>query len=136
MSTVIEWFEKIENKNTCKFTKIDTIEFCPSIMKKLPEKSIILHETSLKQQVINIFKHTKQSLPFHGHKAWAKEEEKNVFDVTMGSYDGEEVCNLVRIYFLSKRTLLIGTKNVRLICDDGLVATHPSYGPKMNRISK
>lgn len=118
MSTVIEWFEKIENKNTCKFTKIDTIEFCPSIMKKLPEKSIIQHETSLKQQVINIFKHTKPSLSFHGHKAWAKEEEKNVFDVTMGSYDGEEVCN------------------VRLICDDGLVAKHPSYGPKMNRISK
>ena len=54
----------------------------------------------------------------------------------MGSNDGEEVCKLVGLYLLSKRTPLFGTKNVVLYRDDGLALKHEDNGPKMDRINK
>ena len=50
---------------------------------------------------------------------WIKKQSNN-FDVTMGSYDRAEVCELIRIFMLS----LIGNKynlnNIGLYRDDGL----------------
>ena len=54
----------------------------------------------------------------------------------MGSYDGREVCEFVRLYLLNKLTPLIGTKNIGLYRDDGLAVIHQVNGPKMDRIRK
>ena len=54
----------------------------------------------------------------------------------MGSYDGAEICELVRLYLLGKLAPLIGTKNVGLYRDDGLAVIHQANGPKMDRIRK
>ena len=64
-----------------------------------------------------------------------KKEGNPLFDVSMGSYSGAEVCELVRFYLLGKLTPLIGTKNVGLYRDDGLAVIHQANGPKMDRIS-
>ena len=44
-----------------------------------------------------------------------------MFDVTMGSYDGAEVCELVGIFILNILAKLFGKSNVGLYRDDGLV---------------
>ena len=59
-----------------------------------------------------------------------------LFDVTMGSYDEAEVCELVGLYLLGKLVPLIATTNVGLYRDDGLAVIHRANGPKMDRIRK
>ena len=61
---------------------------------------------------------------FHDGNAWVKKAWNPLFDVTMGSYDGAEVWELVRLYLLGKLELLIVTKNVGLYRDDGLAIIH------------
>ena len=45
--------------------------------------------------------HARKSLLFCNGKPWMK-REGNLFDVTMGAYDGAEVCKLVGIFMLNK----------------------------------
>ena len=73
---------------------------------------------------------------FHDGNAWVKKEGNPLFDATMGSYDGVEVCELVGLYLLGKLAPLIGTKNVGLYRDDGLAVIHQANGPKKDRIRK
>ena len=66
--------------------------------------------------------------------AWIKKEGNPLFDVTMGSYNGAEVCELVGLYLLSKLT--VGVRNVGLYRDDGLAVIHKANGLKMEKIRK
>ena len=63
--------------------------------------------------------HARKSLLYNEGEPWIK-KQSNSFDVTMGSYDGAEVCELIGIFMLS----LIGNKynpnNIGLYRDDGL----------------
>eukprot|EP00794_Sanderia_malayensis_P017157 gene17157-biopygen14763 len=45
--------------------------------------------------------HSRKSLLFNDNNAWVKKDNRN-FDVTMGSYDGAEVCELVGLLILNK----------------------------------
>ena len=45
---------------------------------------------------------------------------KNLFDVTMGSYDGAEVCELVGLFILKHLGEKFGKENIGLYRDDGL----------------
>ena len=68
---------------------------------------------------------------FHDGNALVKKEGNPLFDVTMGSYHGVEVCELVGLYLLGKLAPLIGTKNVGIYRDDGLAVINQANGPKM-----
>ena len=50
----------------------------------------------------------------------AKRDSANAFDVTMGSYEGAEICELVSLFILSKLKDTFGN-NIGLYRDDGLV---------------
>ena len=74
--------------------------------------------TTISQQHRHII-HTKKSLLYHQNSPWTKKNTNNMFDVTMGSYDGAETCELIGTYTLS----LIASKfkdEVGLYHDDGL----------------
>ena len=58
------------------------------------------------------------------------------FDVTMGSYDGAEVCELVGIYILSALGQRINKKDTGLYRDDGLIILRNCDGPTTDRIRK
>ena len=47
-------------------------------------------------------------------------KQNEAFDVTMGSYDGAEVCELVGLFILSELTKLIDKNSIGLYRDDGL----------------
>ena len=46
---------------------------------------------------MDIIMNARKSLLFHNESTWVK-RESGLFDVTMGSHDGAEVCELVGIY--------------------------------------
>ena len=66
---------------------------------------------------------------------WIK-KQSNTFDVTMRSYDGAEVCELIGIFMLS----LIGKKyeanNIGLYRDDGLAVFKNTSGLQSEKIKK
>ena len=85
---------------------------------------------------MDIINHARKSFLIHDGNSWFKKEVNPLFDVTMGRYDGAEVCDLVRLYLLNKLAPLTGTKNVGLYTDDGLAVIHQANRPKMDRIRK
>ena len=107
-STVIEWFRAIERKKTCKFIKFDIAEFYPSISAGLLENSINFARSIIKieDKIIDIIYHARKCLLFHDGNEWVKKEGNPSFNVTMGSYDGAEVCELVGLYLLGKLATL------------------------------
>ena len=84
----------------------------------------------------NIIKHARKSLLFYGKCAWEKKGSNDMFDVTMGSYDGAEICELVGLYLLNLLSTKLGKECVGLYRDDGLAAVPNANGPKLDRIRK
>ena len=84
---------------------------------------------------INTIMHSRKSLLFNNEAAWVK-KNGNVFDVTMGSYDGAEVCELVGLYILFKLRRICDRENIGLYRDDGLAVFKDKSGPELERIKK
>ena len=122
-SSVIEWFKKIENKQQHNFICFDIVEFYPSISQKLLNKA--LDFASAYDDITNderdIIIHAKNSLLSHKQVSWQK-KGPTTFDVTMGSYDGAERCELVGSFLLSQLQKKLG-QNIGLYRDDGLAVT-------------
>lgn len=59
-------------------------------------------------------------IPFNVEKTWTKNNSNTLFDVTMGSYDGAEVCELVGLFILTNLGKKFGKDNSGLYRDDGL----------------
>ena len=123
-SAVIEWFKNINHKNRTRFLKFDICEFYPSISEALFDRAIAFARTitPITEEELNIIKHSRKSLLFSNAGTWVKKDDES-FDVTMGSFDGAEVCELVGLYLLSRLVPLIGVNNsAGLYRDDGLAA--------------
>ena len=63
----------------------------------------------------------KNSLLFSENEVWCKKDTNSNFDVTMGSFDGAETCELVGAYLLSQLPTAY-RKDIGLYRDDGLSA--------------
>ena len=66
----------------------------------------------------------RKTILFDGQNIWCK-KGNNMFDVSMGSYDGSEVCELIGLYLLyliTDREAIIKCEDTALYRDDGLVA--------------
>ena len=59
-----------------------------------------------------------------------------MFDVTMGSFDGAEVCELIGLFLLNNLSEKYGKNNVGLYRDDGLVLLRNASGPQSERTRK
>ena len=49
------------------------------------------------EKVLRIIKHYRKSLLYLEDEAWKKKESESCFDITMGSNDGAEICELTGI---------------------------------------
>ena len=121
-SMPIEWFKKIDNKPNHMFLSFDIVEFYPSITEDLLDRVIEWAKslTPILDDDIAIIKHARKSLLFNGDTPWIKRSGNSMFDVTMGSHDGAEICELVSFFILSKLAENLGNENVGLYRDDGL----------------
>ena len=137
-STVIEWFKSITNKKKSKFVKFDIVDFYPSISEELLDKAIQFAQqyTTISEEDIKIIKHARKSLLFDSTGPWRKKGTEELFDVTMGSFDGAEICELVGLFLLFEIAKLLGKENAGLYRDDGLGILKNCSGPKSDRIRK
>ena len=62
--------------------------------------------------------------------------DDSMFDVTMGSNDGAEVCKLAGLYISSILSRKYQKSDIGLYRDDGLAIFKSMFGPKMERIEK
>ena len=60
-----------------------------------------LHTTSDDKDLCLIM-HCRKSLLFFGNEAWKKKSTECCFDVTMGSFDGAEICELCKTLYSVK----------------------------------
>ena len=80
------------------------MKFYPSISEELLIEALTwasnYDEITDKEKEIII--QAKKSLLFNGNETWCKKSSNSLFDVTMGSFDGAETCELIGSYILSK----------------------------------
>ena len=65
-----------------------------------------------------------------------KKNTDTCFDVTMGSYDGAEICELVRIYLLFLLPNIIDKNNSGLYREDSLILLRNANRQNKDRIRK
>ena len=90
--------------------------------------------TQIDEKYINIIFHARKSVLFYKGQMWIKKENEH-FDVTMGSWDGAEICELVGLYILVQLIQFIPKECIGLYRDDGLAALNMD-GPTMERTRK
>ena len=119
---VIGWFRSIQDTSNAKFIQFDIEDFYPSITRKLLEKCLRFarRHTSISEKDEQYIMHACNSVLYDRNGAWVKKNGEGLFDISMGSYHGAEVCELVGLFLLSKLTTIFGAGNYGLYRDDGL----------------
>ena len=137
-STVIEWFKSIKEKEKYTFISFDVVNFYPSISEKLLRRAIDFAKeyTNISARDIKIIMHARKSILFNKGSPWKKKDSESLFDVTMGSFDGAEVCELVGLYILDILAKEYGKERIGLYRDDGLAAFKSISGSEADRIRK
>ena len=116
----IKWFESIDNKNEKEFIQCDIVNFYPSITEKLMKDALAFAENHIhisdieKKTILN----ARKTLLFSNEEPWVKKD--TYFDVSMGAFDGAEVCELVGLMILEKLRENVPNINFGLYRDDGL----------------
>ena len=136
-ASVIEWFKKIENKDNTRFIQLDIVDFYPSISEKLLNEALTFGKsiTNIDEETLRIIQHCRKSILFTNDKVWIK-KESDIFDVTMGSFDGAEVCELVGLYLLNQLKIKFPQIDFGIYRDDGLGSHTALPGPTRDRIRK
>ena len=134
---VIKWFKEIPNKHRQKFLVFDVENFYPSITKDLLQKALNFADrrVGVSQEDKDVIYQARKSLLFNKEEVWMKKEGET-FDVTMGAYDGAEVCELVGTFILHQLGSKYKRANIGLYRDDGLAVFENTSGPEMERIRK
>ena len=82
---VLNWFDKIENKNKVAFIQFDIESFYPSITQKLLDKSIqyATEITTISNEELDTIMQSGKTLLFHNQEPWVKRDGDEDFDVPM-----------------------------------------------------
>ena len=120
---VLNWFDSIGDKASCQFIQLDIKEFYPSISKELLTNALEFarQHTTISEKETRTILHCRKSLLFFKDEAWIKKCTDDCFDVTMGSYDGAEICELIGLLLLHNLSKIIAKKDAGLYRDDGLI---------------
>jgi len=136
-NTVINWFKLIPQKEKCKFMQLDIVDFYPSITSDLLTKALDFAKsiTAIDNDTHTIIMHARKSLLFDKDNIWTKKSNPS-FDVTMGSYDGAEICEIVGLYLLNELRTKCNDLEIGLYRDDGLGIMRNQSGPQTKRTKK
>ena len=136
-ASVINWFRNIKEKNLHKFIIFDIKDFYPSISQELLQKSLNFAQRfiDINTNDKEIIFHSRKSLLFTNTDTWMK-KNNTLFDVTMGAYDGAEVCELIGIYLLHQLSIEYEIGNFGLYRDDGLGVLKSKSGTESEKIKK
>ena len=117
--STISWFKSLEEKHTLTFLQFDIDSYYPSITPELLDRALdwASEVVPISQEDRQLYHQTKDSLLFDRGTVWVKKGDKS-FDVSMGSWDGAETCDLVGLFLLSQLKHLPVT--IGLYRDDAL----------------
>ena len=91
--------------------------------------------TQIDDDAIQIIEHSRKSLLLNKKEAWIK-NSNSLFDVTVGSFNGAEICELVGLFILNKLSNIIPTKGLGLYRNDGLAVLRNKSRPEMEHTRK
>ena len=136
--SVITWFESIKNKNKCIFMQYDIEGFYPSISEDLFKKSINHARTfgDIRSDEEETILHSRKSLLFNNSDIWIKKEDNKGFDITMGSFGGAKICELVGLHILHILSTTYGRNHNGIYRGDGLACFENIGDPKADQIRK
>ena len=112
---VITWFGNINDKDRHSFIPFDIVDFYASISEKILNEALDWASdlATIPDNDISIIKHGRKPLLFGNGKLWTKKDGSNsLFDVTIGSFDGAEICELVGLFILNHLGKEFGKKNI------------------------
>ena len=111
--SVINWLTNIPNKHQHKFVIFDIDNFYPSKSENILKNAIhfAMNYCQIIEKDIDVNLHARKSLIFSNGTAWTK-KDNSMFDITMGSFDGVEICELVELYILNKLCEIYGKDNI------------------------
>ena len=120
-----------------KFLQFDIRDFYSSIKETLLHEAIQFarEHVAITRKDVEVIFHAQKSLLHNDGEPWVKKEGGS-FDVTMGAYDGSEVCELIGIYVLYLIGKMYDSKNIGLYRDDGLAAFKNVSEPASEKIKK
>ena len=132
----LDWYKSLKNKTSLTFLQLDIVDFYPSISAELFSRALdfaneTVHISNDDKQILT---NARKSLLFSNGCTWSK--QSGLHDVTMGSYDGCEVCELVGLFILKTTRDRFPELNFGLYRDDGLGAHQKLPGPKLERMKK
>ena len=112
---IIKWFKDINNKDNSKFIQMNIMELLLSIAEETFDDAIAFAKTNINisNDYVQIIKHSRKFLLFQNTETWKRKPE-SCFDVTMGSHDSAEVCDLQGYLRLSHSTKHIIQSDVGL----------------------
>ena len=87
------------------------------------------------QKVVKVIMYFCKSLLFDHDNVWVKKENPN-FDVTMGSYNGVELCELTGLYILDVLSSKFSKEKIGLYRDDGLSCFQNVSGTQAEKVKK
>ena len=133
-SSVLQCFKNLPNKRDSAFISFDDVKFYPSITEDLLRRALDFpsNYVTISAADHHIIMHVKQSLLFSNETPWQKRNSNTLFNVTMGSFDGAETCELVGCYLLSQLTQ-IPDLNIGLYRDDGLAVLNQTPQKKVKK---
>ena len=136
-ASVLDWFKAIRNKQSHTFVVFDVKDFYPSISESLLKEALNFAKShiDISRNDERTILHARKSLLFDKSHVWIK-KEGGLFDVTMGAYDGAEICELVGTYLLHIISQKYDKNNIGLYRDDGLGVFSNTSGPQNERIKK
>ena len=90
----------------------------------------------INNEKINVIMHSRKSLLFDSNNIWIKKDGHPNFDVTMRSYDGAEICELVGLYILDVLGEKYGKYRIGFYRDDCLACFGNINGSQGERIRR
>ena len=134
---VVTWFQNTENKDINSFIKFDIVDFYPSISKDLLINAVNFPKsiTPINDKINKTILHPCKSLLFNKNEVWVKKDNPD-FDVTMSSFDGLELCELVGLYLLDILRKEYDDNKFGLNRDDGHSCFQNLSGPESEKTKK
>ena len=117
---------------------MDITEFYPSISEEILDNAILCAQVyiNIPEKDLRIIKHCRKSLLYNNNEACKKKNTESCFDVTIGSFDCANICELVGIHILSLLSNKLDKQSTGLYRDDGLVLLRNTSKQKTDRIRK
>ena len=123
----IDWFSNLQNKQRLHFIQFDVVNFYASITPDLLKSAITFaaRYTTISAKYRETILQAANSFLFSDNATWIK-KQGGIFDITMGSFHGAEICDLVGLYLLSQLVQVLPKGQIGLYRDDGLAVSSAS----------